>query len=95
VAELDNATRAMIENISIGGICLKTSHSLNINSSYTIRLSSSSSEKNTVNGVVVWSYSPDNDKESGVSSYEAGLKFVGLNDSLRNYLERFIENLFV
>jgi diguanylate cyclase (GGDEF)-like protein/PAS domain S-box-containing protein len=95
VAELDNVNQAKIENISIGGLCLKTSHKLPVKSICSISLSTRRNEKKIANGLVVWSDSRDKNQMAGGLPYKAGLTFINLNDSLRNYLERFIENISV
>ncbi len=96
-AKLDDTDKFKIKNISIGGICLKTSHHLNTSSIYKIKIFSYKNKEISTEGIVVWSYliGTTTEKESSFPYYETGLKFIEMTYKLRSSLEKFITNLTI
>jgi diguanylate cyclase (GGDEF)-like protein/PAS domain S-box-containing protein len=94
-AELDRSGRVRIKDISLSGICLKTSQYLTADSTYTIKIFPTNNKEITSTCVVVWSYlmRTTTEKDYGIPNYETGLKFVEMNDHLKSSLEKFITNL--
>ncbi len=96
-AELAVSGSAMIKNISISGISVRTSQRLTKNMIYKVKMRNNSNEELSLKGLVVWSSLVE--KVSGKGDvgpyYEAGLRFIELNDSLKSSLERFITGLEV
>jgi diguanylate cyclase (GGDEF)-like protein len=91
-AELIVSGKSMIKDISIGGMSVRTSQRLTKNTIYTIRMLYDNNEGISLKGLVVWSsligkFSETDDKDP---YYEAGLRFVELNDSLNNSLEKLV-----
>ena len=82
----------MIRDISLGGISVRTSQRLTKNTIYNIRILAVADKELSVKGLVVRS-----SLMSGVSQttprYEAGLKFIELNEDLINSLEQFMAGL--
>ena len=94
-AELNGSDIAKIKDISIGGLCLKTSQHLAVNSIYKIRTLSADNKEISQAGVIVWSYLIGTESKRGESlpCYESGLKFIDMNDSIKSSLEKFISGL--
>jgi diguanylate cyclase (GGDEF)-like protein/PAS domain S-box-containing protein len=95
--ELIVPDNARIKDISIDGICLETRQRLSRNTFYTIRViyPDSKGEEITFTGVVVWSSFQGNDAKGDheTSSYVTGLRFVGPNESLKNFTKELIHLL--
>lgn len=86
----------MIKNISINGMCLETRQRLVKNTAYSIRISPFHEEKIiSLTGIVVWSTLEDSvsDEDSGAGYSLSGLRFVGMNESVRNEMRNFLTNL--
>ncbi len=92
VIDIDEFT---IKDISIGGICLETSPALNISNIYRIEIVSGDDKKITPKGVVVRSFlkGTQKTKDETVPVYEAGIKFIELDDSEINFLKKFIREI--
>jgi diguanylate cyclase (GGDEF)-like protein/PAS domain S-box-containing protein len=84
-----------IKNISVGGLCLKTSEMLPINNIYTIDISPAINGKITFKGSVVWSVLVESkSRETGEKVfYEVGFKFIGLSDHQKVPLKKFLRKL--
>jgi diguanylate cyclase (GGDEF)-like protein/PAS domain S-box-containing protein len=84
-----------IKNISVGGLCLKTTEMLPLNNTYTIKISVAINGKTTFKGSVVWSLLVES-KSRGKGEkmlYEAGFKFIGLSDHQKKPLKKFLRKL--
>ena len=83
-----------IKEISVGGICLKTSEYLDTSRTYEIRVFSPD-EDITSEGIVVWSYlmGTKTVDDKSMPSYETGLKFIDPNDRTKQSLEKYISSL--
>jgi diguanylate cyclase (GGDEF)-like protein len=94
-AKLNGSGRIKIKDISIGGICLKTSQQLFTKSTHKIKFISSDNEKIAPTAEVVWSYlsGTTREKDDILPHYQSGLKFIEMNNSLKNSLETFITSL--
>lgn len=85
-----------IRNISINGICLETRQRLARNTAYSIRITPYNENKEiALTGVVVWSSFEDNitDKDSEDVYTQSGMRFVGMNESVKNDLRNFLTDL--
>jgi diguanylate cyclase (GGDEF)-like protein/PAS domain S-box-containing protein len=93
-AEINGSGKISIKDISISGICLKTSEYLDTSSICKIRVFSST-ESITSQGMVVWSYlmGTQTEKEKSLPYYETGLKFIKTNDKTKRSLEKYISGL--
>jgi diguanylate cyclase (GGDEF)-like protein len=78
-AELVLSGSAVIRNISIGGILVRSSQRLTKNTIYTIKMLNDNKEESSPKGLVVWSslIGKADDREETEPYYEAGLRFVG------------------
>lgn len=82
----------IITEISLGGIYLRTSQRLTKNMIYNLRILTDADKELSLKGLVVWSSlirsvsTPD----QRMLRYEAGLKFIELNEDLINSLKQFI-----
>ena len=77
-AELVLSGNAMIRNISIGGILVRTSQRLTKNTIYTIKMLDDNNDELSSKGLVVWSSLIEKgaEKDETVPCYEAGLRFI-------------------
>ncbi len=93
-AEINGSDKVNIKDISVGGVCLRTSRHLDPSSSCKIKVLSSS-ENIASDGIVVWSYLMGTKTEEGTSQpyYETGLKFIEMNDKIKNSLEKYISSI--
>jgi diguanylate cyclase (GGDEF)-like protein len=93
--ELVVSGNAMIKNISIGGISMRTSQRLTKNTVYTVKMLGNRNEELLLKGLVVWSslLGKVSEKDGTGPYYEAGLRFIELNDSLISSLEKLIIDL--
>jgi diguanylate cyclase (GGDEF)-like protein/PAS domain S-box-containing protein len=91
-AEIVVSGRHMIKDISVGGVSVRTPQRLSKNTVYRIRLIYGIDEEFSVKGTLVWSSLIGLISENDASSpyYEAGLRFVELDDRLARSLEQFI-----
>jgi hypothetical protein len=85
----------MIRDISLGGLSVRTSQRLTKNTIYNIRILAGADKELSIKGLVVRS-----SLMGGVSAtdqesprYEAGLKFIELNEDLIRSLEQFMAGL--
>jgi diguanylate cyclase (GGDEF)-like protein/PAS domain S-box-containing protein len=92
VAELVISEDVRIKNISVGGICLKTSQQLTKNTLYKIKISCPDDEVIIPTGLVVWSAvrGKHTEYDHMPLHYEAGLKFLELKSRIKGILEKFI-----
>jgi diguanylate cyclase (GGDEF)-like protein len=93
-AEMIVSGRAVIKNISVSGVALRTSQRLTKGTIYTIKLRSAEGEELSCQALVVWSSLMEkrSEKDECGSCYEAGLQFIEPNDSLKNSMETLIED---
>ncbi len=91
-AELSDSGKIKLKDISITGICLKTSEPLPVDSWHQIKILSEQEEEINSTGKVIWS-DPSVKKDNGYLYYESGLKITGMNDRLKSSLGRFIINI--
>jgi diguanylate cyclase (GGDEF)-like protein/PAS domain S-box-containing protein len=93
-AEINSSDKVSIKDISVGGVCLRTSMHLDPSSTCKIKVLSSS-ENIVSDGIVVWSYLMGTKTEKGTSQpyYETGLKFIEMNEKIKNSLEKYISSI--
>ena len=94
-AELDRLDMVKIKNISIGGICLRTSEELPPQKTYQIRGISFNRERKTVKGKVMWSklYKSMSPDKGSLAIYEAGIKFMELSEKDKRFLGSITSDL--
>jgi diguanylate cyclase (GGDEF)-like protein len=94
-AELVVSGSAMIKDISLGGVSVRTSQRLTKNAIYKIRILQADDEVLLPTSLVVWSslIGRASGKGDTESYYEAGLRFIELNDSVVRALEQRIIDL--
>jgi diguanylate cyclase (GGDEF)-like protein len=92
-AEIVVSGSAVIKNISVRGIALRTSQRLTRNTIYKIKIRSADGEEFSCQVLVVWSslMGKVSEKGEGGPYYEAGLTFIEPNNSLIRSLENLIE----
>lgn len=85
----------MIRNISLAGISVRTSQRLTKNTVYKIRMLTAGNEELTLKGMVVWSslMGMVSAGDGKVPYYEAGLRFIELNEDQTNSLRQFLVEL--
>jgi len=78
-AELVLSGSAVVRNISIGGILVRSSQRLTKNTIYNIKMLNDNKEESSPKGLVVWSslIGKADEREETEPYYEAGLRFVG------------------
>lgn len=94
--ELMVPDRIRIINISMNGIRLETRQRLTKNTAYSIRISPyNEKEEIVLTGFVVWSTFKEIavENETGAACHQSGLRFVGINDSSRNLLKQYLNDL--
>ncbi len=94
-AELVVSGEAVIKNISVNGIALRTSQRLPKNTIYNIAIRSAEGAELSCRAVVVWAslIGRVSEKNSGGPYYEAGLKFIEPDDRLIMFLEKLVDSL--
>ena len=92
LAELVVSGSAMIKDISLGGISLRTSQRLTKNTMYRVKLLFADHEGLSINSIAVWSSLLENvsEKDDAKPYYEAGLRFIELDEHLRESLEKLV-----
>jgi diguanylate cyclase (GGDEF)-like protein len=92
-AEIVVSGSAVIKNISVSGIALRTSQRLTKGTIYKIRIRSVGGEELSCQALVVWSSLIGKvfEKGEGGPYYEAGMTFIEPNNSLVRSLENLIE----
>jgi PAS domain S-box-containing protein/diguanylate cyclase (GGDEF)-like protein len=86
--EFDIAGEVFIKNISLGGICLRTSRLLPPHASYKVYLMDDRIHKQiNLTGRVVWSVAVKARREIDLPSFEAGLQFIDVKNSLKKSLK--------
>ncbi len=95
MAELAVLDNACVKNISIGGMCLKTSHYVNTNSQYRINMHCNDNQQMTLTGEIVWSSLIESTEAKDADSprYEAGLSFTNLDYNQNIFIKKFIDDL--
>lgn len=93
--ELDRLDMVKIKNISIGGICLRTSEELLPQKTYQIRGISFNRQMTTVKGKVMWSklYKSMSPDKGSLAIYEAGIKFMELSERNKHFLGSITSDL--
>jgi diguanylate cyclase (GGDEF)-like protein/PAS domain S-box-containing protein len=94
--ELHVSGVSVIENISLGGISVRTSQRLTKGAVYGIRIRADANKELSLKGIVVWSSAIRgvrvvSDKDT--SCYLAGLRFVEVTELMLNSLEKLILSL--
>ena len=91
-AELVVSGSVMIKDISLGGISVRTSQRLTKNATYKIKILQADDEALLPTSLVVWSsmIGRGSGKSGAESYYEAGLRFIELNDRVIRALEKRI-----
>ena len=90
--ELSIAGSVVLKNISVSGISVRTSQRLTKNAIYKIRMLSTRGDELSLRGMVVWSsIGKAPEKDDNGSQYEAGLRFIDMNDGLTSSLEDLIK----
>jgi diguanylate cyclase (GGDEF)-like protein/PAS domain S-box-containing protein len=83
---IDTSGNVRIKNLSLGGICLKTTQRLNADSTHKIMIVSGNEEA-VLNGKVIWT------SLMGTSHFEAGLKFLEINERLKSSIEKLMSEM--
>ena len=89
------AQNVKIQNISLGGICLKTSQHVNTHHRHMMKIITGKNEKILLTGEVVRSSfrSVIKHKDNFSHVYDAGLIFVDQTDSQKNFLKKLTRRL--
>ncbi|UCE78693.1 MAG: diguanylate cyclase [Nitrospiraceae bacterium] len=85
-----------IINISMNGICLETRQRLTKNTAYSVRISPHNEKEEIVlTGFVVWStFEEIATGQGNEAAYnQSGLRFVGMNDSSKDLLKKYLTDL--
>jgi diguanylate cyclase (GGDEF)-like protein/PAS domain S-box-containing protein len=94
LAKIGSSTRVNIKDISVGGICLKTSEYLDTSKAHEIRVLSPDEDIRS-EGIVVWSYlmGTKTVDDKSTPCYETGLKFINPNNRTKQSLEKYISSM--
>ncbi|GMR03366.1 MAG: hypothetical protein BMS9Abin21_204 [Thermodesulfovibrionia bacterium] len=94
-AKLILADDVTTKDISVGGILLETTKRLNINNLYRVQIVSSDSKTITPLALVVRSSLTGTIKKKleSLPLYQVAMKFTGLNDKEKVFLDNLIGNL--
>ena len=91
---LDTVGKVNIQDISVGGVRIETPKMLLPKNEHIIKEISGSNEKTDIKAIVVWTSRVNSGAENPASeSYEAGLKFAGLNDRQEQTIASIIAGL--
>jgi diguanylate cyclase (GGDEF)-like protein/PAS domain S-box-containing protein len=95
LAELVVSGSAVIKDISLGGISLRTSQRLTKNAVYGIRMHPHNDDVFSTKGLVVWSSvgGEASERDDAEPYYEAGLRFIEMDEGLKSCLERLVIGL--
>ncbi len=88
--EFDIEGNVYIKNISLGGICLRTSHMLPADSGCKINLSDQLRKQISLTGRVVWSAAAKSIREVALPAFESGLQFVDVKNNVKKNLQEII-----
>lgn len=94
VAALDGKVKVEIKDISMGGICLRTSTPMKKDSIHNINIISPDNEETVPKGIVVWSCPVGSmiEKDSNTYRAEAGVRFLQLSIKEKNSLNKYINS---
>ena len=92
-AQLEDADKLAIKNISLFGTCLVVPRHYDKDMSFGITICSGTKGNLTLAGSVMWSYPMGPSGEGDVLYYETGFKFVDMDDTQRKALQMFIDGL--
>lgn len=92
-AEIPGSGSLEIKNISINGLCIRTSRQLPANSIHDISILPSGNGGITPNCRVIWSLPVEEDDGSGKTFYETGFRIIELTDEMNYLLDEFITGL--
>jgi diguanylate cyclase (GGDEF)-like protein len=92
--KLDTLGRIGVKDISLGGLCVKTPERLTTKRALRISDICDSNGSTALLGVVIWSshLNAETKNLEASSQFEAGLKFIGLNDGQRQILSSIISS---
>ncbi len=93
-AQLTDSDGIIIKDISVCGICVKSSEYLNASRIYNVKLNSHEGHIKA-KSIVVWSYliGPKDVHGKNIPCYETGLKFIDPDDMTKEALEKYISSL--
>lgn len=90
LVEMNDSEMVELKDISLSGARLNIPRQLPSESSYSVKIFPSIKKEIQLTGTVVWS-SPKG--TAGAPAYEAGLKFIQLDESTSSSLKQFVESL--
>jgi len=95
VVKIDGIGDVSLKDISIGGICMQSSNQLDVNTIHTIDFHGTDNNDMKSEGRVVWSSHLPAGRDGGrkPAKYEAGMKFIEINDVVKTALNNIIDNL--
>ncbi len=91
-AKINDSGNITVENMSIGGICLKTSHNMPISANYQIGLFNNMDEISS-RGEVAWSSLEMAGNEESSPYYRVGLRFIEMKEDMKITLIRLISTV--
>lgn len=91
--EFDISGEVYIKNVSLGGICLRTSLMLRPDTGHKINLVDRLQRQIILTGRVVWSVEVKTGREADLPSFESGLQFIDLNNNIKKSLQEIIARL--
>jgi len=95
-ARIDGKVKVEIKDISMGGICLRTSDPMKTESVHKIHITSPEIDEITPKGIVVWSSPTGATKKKGRNSLdsESGVRFMKLSINEKKSLKKIINKLY-
>jgi len=85
----------VLNNISLGGMSLRTAQRLTKNTIYSVKIPCRNNGEMASKGRVVWTSLGGNasEKDDAEPYYEAGLRFIELDESSRSSLKKYLIGL--
>ncbi len=90
MAEVDGAGKVLIQNISMGGICVKSHEPMPLDNTYSIKMMSPDDTEVVSRGTVVWTMPIKDRTPEDMTVYETGLQFTNISSSVKKSLEKLI-----
>jgi len=93
IADISESGSVVIEDISMEGICLNSPLRMQINSTHNLRIIKTDHGAISQKGIVVWSTLIEKNSSSNKTYYQAGLRFLEMDQTTKSSLKAIISSL--